>query len=245
MLCPDLRIVHGVTTREGNLNLSFRTEPNSERVISNRRAATRTFGSRLEDLVVPEQIHAAGVAVARDADRGRGSQGYADALPGADAVITNVPGLLLGVTIADCLPVFFFDPVNRAVGLAHSGWRGTAGCIAERTLGLMASEFGTSLGDVVAAVGPGIGPECFEVGEEVVAAMKEVGAEDSVFRPSPNGRWLLDLAAVVTVQLLRAGIPPDNLSVAPWCTYCAADLFFSHRRDGPTAGRMGAFIKLV
>jgi polyphenol oxidase len=151
-LCPDSAAHHGVTTREGNLNLSFRTEPDAARVIEGRREAASMFGTTLEDLVVPEQVHAAGVAAARESDRGRGARGYEDAIPGADALVTNVPGLLLGVMIADCLPVFLFDPVNRAIGLAHSGWRGTVGKIAERTLQLMAEGYGTRPEDVRAAM---------------------------------------------------------------------------------------------
>jgi hypothetical protein len=235
---PGLR--HGVTTRQGDLNLSFRTGPDPATVQRNRARAARLFDAVLEDLIVPDQIHGAVVTiVARGADGSIHSSA-----PESDALITDTPGILLGITIADCLPVFLCDPVQRAIGLAHSGWRGTAGRIVANMLDAMRSEYGTNPSNVLAAIGTGICGRCYEVGDEVQAALLAADAPESAFAPSANGRWMLDLEQIVAAQLCASGVDASHLSTSPWCTVCDNHLFFSHRREGPTAGRMGAFIRL-
>jgi YfiH family protein len=236
---PEIR--HGVTTRHHDLNLSLRTGPDPATVLANRAHAASLFGATLGDLIIPDQVHGAAVTAVRRLDDGTLSSDKRN----ADALVTNTPGVLLGITIADCLPVFLYDPAHRAIGLAHSGWRGTAGPIVANTLQVMNREFGSKPCDITAAVGPGIGGCCYEVGHEVREALLAISARDSAFRPSPNGRWMLDLSAIITAQLLAAGIPAASVSVSPWCTFCNNDLFFSHRKEGSMAGRMGAFLKLA
>lgn len=232
-------IAHGVTTRQGGLNLSLRTHPNRAEAIANRASAARLFGADLDALFIPEQVHGNDVAVMCGGD---GT--YESDRREADAVVTNVPGILLGITIADCLPVFLYDPANRAIGLGHSGWRGTATRIVPWTLDVMQREYGTDSRDVIAAVGPGICGRCYEVGGEVRAALLDSGASAASFNPSPAGRWMLDLASVVRSQLIECGVVGESISQAPWCTFCNNDIFFSHRKEGPMAGRLGAFIRL-
>ncbi len=166
------------------------------------------------------------------------------ALRGYDALVTNTPGLFLGITIADCLPVFCFDPIHHALGLAHSGWRGTAGRIAARTVETMAEAFGTRVRDCLIAIGPGIGPEAYEVDTTVYRAFRpeEVQAR-GVFSPTRPGHWNLDLTAAVVHQLRALGIPPDNFDLSPWRTNRNPELFFSHRL-APGCPRMGAFLGL-
>jgi YfiH family protein len=237
-------VQHGMTTRHQDRNLSFYTHPDPTEVRRHRAEVCAVFGKRLTDLTVPSQRHGNGVAVVDETYRGRGGASHATAIAGMDALVTATPGLLLGITIADCLPVFLADRGKGVIGLAHSGWRGTAGEIVPHTLELMRKVFGTEPQQVVAAIGAGIGGCCYEVGAEVREALLRGGSGEEAFRPSPAGRWLLNLQQVVVGQLLAFGVPQESISCAPYCTSCRPDLFFSHRRDGARAGRMGAFLML-
>lgn len=237
-------VQHGMTTRHQDRNLSFRTHPDPTEVRRYRTVVCSAFEKRLTDLTVPAQVHGNGVAVADETHRGMGGANLATAIAGVDALVTATPGLLLGITIADCLPVFLADRRKGVIGLAHSGWRGTAGEIVPRTLRVMQEVFGVEPEQIVAAVGAGIGGCCYEVGAEVREALLRIGSTEEAFCPSPAGRWLLNLPQVVVQQLLACGVPEDAISCAPYCTHCHPDLFFSHRRDGAQAGRMGAFLML-
>ncbi len=241
-LLASAGVRHGVTTRIGELNLSFRVDADSRRVAANRADACAMLGAFLRDLTVPEMVHGTEVAPVEEADRGTGGAQQENAIAGADALVTDVPGLVLGATVADCLAVFLVDMRHRSVGLAHSGWRGTAGGIAGRTLALMRERYGTDPADVVAAIGPGIGGGCYEIGDEVRDAFPP-GLRGVAFARS-GGRWKLDLCAAVGAQLVAGGVRADRIDVAPWCTHCETDLLFSHRREGGTGGRMIALLSL-
>jgi YfiH family protein len=149
-----------------------------------------------------------------------------------DALITNRPGLAISIRTADCYPILLADPQRRAVAAIHAGWRGTAAQIVRKTLEEMATEFGTDPRAVSAAIGPGIGACCYEVGEEVA---RQFGVE---------GRTHLDLASENRKQLEAAGVPPQNIEVLGVCTFCDAEHFFSYRREKEKAGRMTSFIML-
>jgi YfiH family protein len=159
--------------------------------------------------------------------------------PDADAAISEAPGVLVAVETADCLPILLVDPQRRAVAAVHAGWRGTvAGAAASAVKELRAA--GSRPGDVFAAVGPGIGPCCYEVGEDVRGAFGP-GAK-AFFRPGPNGRPHLDLRAVNQDQLQRAGILPERIHHVADCTFCHPDLYHSYRREGSGGGRMVSFV---
>jgi YfiH family protein len=236
---------HGVTSRQGNLNLSARTEPDRGQLKRNRIEACSFFGAELTDCTIPNQSHGNRSVIVTEVDRGRGGWPPEDGAHDVDALVTNVPGVLLGITIADCLPIFLLDPVNKVIGAVHSGWRGTAGCIVRNTIALMREHYETDPRDLLAAIGPGICGMCYEVGDEVKSALMGAGAGHIAFSPSPASRWMLDLNTVVKQQLLDEGIPAGRISVSPWCTSCHNLLFYSHRKEGPMAGRMGAFIKII
>jgi YfiH family protein len=241
------RLQQGVTLREGPhgpLNLSFTVTSDAESVRTNREWACAALGFDIADLVVPEQVHAANVAVVGRECRGQGALTPTTAIRGCDALVTNEPGLLLGITIADCLPIFCFDPIHHALGLAHSGWRGTAGRIGPRMLETMANAYGTRVRDCLIALGPGISPEHYEVDSKVYRAfLPSDAAAQGVFTPTRPGHWQLDLTAAVLHQLREFGIPPDHFDISPWRTDLRPDLFFSHRLV-PGCGRMGAFLGL-
>jgi YfiH family protein len=159
--------------------------------------------------------------------------------PQADASVAARTGLLLGIQTADCLPVLLVDPGRGLVAAAHAGWRGTAVGVAARAVAALATR-GSRPEDLLAALGPGIGPCCYEVGDELREAFGAPGA--SFFRPGPNGRLHLDVRAANVRQLLDAGLRPAALHHVVDCTRCRADLYHSYRRDGKAAGRMISFV---
>ena len=240
-------IQHGVTLRHGytnEFNLSFSVTEDWDMVRRNRDSVCSAMHFKPAQLIVPAQTHGANVTVVGMEDAGRGALAPDTAIPDCDALITNTPGLLLGITIADCLPIFFLDPVHNAIGLAHSGWRGTAGRIAVNTLQTMTARFGTNPVDCLAAIGPGIGPEGYEVDRRVYDGFTRSDAQvEGVFTPTRPGHWRLDLYAAVTHQLRQAGVPAPNFDICPYRTDRDTTLFFSHRLV-PGCGRMGAFLGL-
>lgn len=191
-----------------------------------RRVAAALAGSGR--LLLLRQVH--GVAVVAAPWAGR---------PEADAAVAGEPGLLLGIQTADCLPVLLVDPVRRLVAAAHAGWRGTAKGIAREAVQALAAR-GSRPGDLVAALGPGIGPCCYEVGEELRDAFGPDGA--SFFRPGTNGRPRLDVRSANVRQLTEAGLAPEAIHHLADCTSCQPDRYHSYRRDGPATGRMISFI---
>jgi YfiH family protein len=159
--------------------------------------------------------------------------------PEGDAAVARAPGVLLGVQTADCLPVLLVLPARRAVAAAHAGWRGTAAGVVRAALGVLLAEGGEPA-EVVAALGPCIGPCCYEVGEDVREAFGPEGA--SFFLPGRGHRQHLDLRAANVRQLLDAGVPLQRIHHVADCTSCRRDLYYSYRRDGPGTGRMISFV---
>lgn len=151
-----------------------------------------------------------------------------------DAIISNQPGLLLGIRTADCLPILVADPVNRAVAAIHAGWRGTVLGIAPKTVQLMQQQFGSRPEDLVVVVGPGIGPCCFEVGPEVAIQFAPLFPERQDLEDRPR----IDLAETIQRQLRRNAVTVRQVAAPELCTVCRADLFHSYRRDREAAGRM-------
>jgi hypothetical protein len=209
------------------------------------------------------QIHSDIIHVVGSADVAQGERA-----PQGDALITREPGVLLVVQTADCIPILLADTKHRAIAAIHSGWRGTAQRVAEKTLGRMLMEFGTRPQDVIAAIGPGIGGCCYEVGHEVVKEFAAkfpnarewfAGPFDSLENGDNDPNWLpwltmrppghaptpprvqLDLIAANRAILTSAGVAPDKIQSSDFCTSCRTDLFFSYRRER-TTGRMMAAI---
>jgi len=212
-------LVHGFEQRRGAAGGEDRDETR-RRVAS----ALRPAG----ELLLLKQVHGASVRQAPWAGH-----------PEADAAVAESAGLVLGIETADCLPVLVVDPVRRAVAAAHAGWRGTAAGVVRAAVAALVAG-GSRPGDLIAATGPGIGPCCYEVGDELRSAFGEGGAE--FFRPGPRGRPHLDVRAANERQLRDAGIDPSRIHRVADCTRCRADLYHSYRRDGKGAGRMINFV---
>jgi YfiH family protein len=248
-------IVHAFSTRQGGvsrspfaaLNLGQSVGDNPAAVEENRRRFFGAFGIDPARVVRVWQAHGNGV-VPVDAELA-GRPGFPGCLMDErgkfDALITQLPGLALTVSTADCLPILIHDPLRRAVAAVHAGWRGTAQRIAARALGVMRDAYGTDPSDCRAAIGPGIRGCCFEVDAAVTEAMAAAlpGWERHA-RANRPGHWLLDLAEVNRAILESAGVRDERIEDVGLCTSCRNDLFFSHRADKGQTGRMMNFILL-
>jgi polyphenol oxidase len=174
----------------------------------------------------------------RSSDGGSGAVSLGTALPGTDALVTDTPGLILSLFFADCLPILLADVERYAVGLSHAGWRGLAAGVVENIVAAMRESFGTDPSTLIAAIGPGIGPCCFEVGDDVASHFPRAAPLSPV-----TGRRHVDLTAAAFERLILAGVLADQITFAGECTACGDPTrWFSHRRDRGRTGRMGALI---
>ena len=247
-------IIHGFSSRLGgvsegflsSMNLSFSRGDEPERVRENFRRIAESIGFSEKDLVFSMQTHTANVRRVGREDCGRGLErpvGYCD----VDGLVTNEPGVVLATFYADCVPLFFVDPVHHCIGLSHSGWRGTVGKIVKATVEMMAKEFGSEPGDLLAAVGPSICQECYEVSEEVIGLFRENFAEElwpKLFYRKDNGHYQLNLWEANRLIFQEAGILPQHITVTDICTACNPELLFSHRASGGKRGNLAGFLEI-
>lgn len=247
-------ILHGFSTRLGGvsqgiyaaMNLSFTRGDDEEAVRENYRRLAGAMGFSPEDIVTSDQTHTTNVRVITEKDRGNGitrPRPYTD----VDGMVTNVPGLVLATFYADCVPLYFVDPVHRAIGLSHSGWRGTAGRIGAVTVARMQEEYGSNPADIRAAIGPSICQDCYEVSEDVIREFQSAFAPEywpSLFYSKPNGKYQLNLWEANRRILLDSGIPASQISLPNLCTCCNPNFLFSHRASQGKRGNLAAFLSL-
>lgn len=241
LLTSSLSVPHGFTTRQGgvsdsyysSLNLGLSTGDNAEVVEKNRDVVLKHFGVSRSQVSILEQVHGNTVVVAEAAWHKHK----------ADAQITNDPDLLLVIGMADCLPILLYDSVQKVVGAAHAGWRGTSLKIAANVVEKMGSEFGSSPETIYVAMGPAICRDNYQVGSEVFEAFTKSGFPTTVFEPDGE-RYRLDLVAANKFVLGQAGVLPENIEALNLCTFADQEKFYSHRRDGQKRGSHWAVIKL-
>lgn len=246
-------VTHCFTTRLGgvstgifeSLNLSFARGDDRACVEENFRRVSQAMGTKYENFVFTDQTHTTNVRRVGKNDAGKGlvrERGYAD----VDGLITDEPELVLAAFYADCVPLYFADPKHRAVGLSHSGWRGTVGRMGQATLEAMRREFGTKPEDVICAVGPSICQDCYEVSWDVAEQfIREFPGQGSkLLTEKRNGKYQLDLWRANQIVLLEAGVRKEHLSVTDVCTCCNSRLLFSHRASHGKRGNLGAFLSL-
>ena len=228
-------VKHGFSTRLGgvsegyfaSLNLSFDRGDDKEAVMS-------------------KQTHTTNVRVVTEEDRGKGvvkERDYTD----VDGLVTNVRGICLVTSYADCVPLYFLDPVHKAIGLSHSGWRGTVGKIGLKTVQLMQEKFASDPADILAAVGPSVCMDCYEVSSDVIDRFKEGFDEKfwaELFYKKPDGKYQLDLWKANELIFLEAGIAPEHIAVTNVCTHCNSRILYSHRTAGNKRGNLCAFLAL-
>lgn len=245
--------VHGFSTRLGgvsegiykSMNLSFTRGDEEAAVRENFKRIAAAIGFPYENIVCSDQTHTTNVRVVTESDRGSGITGEKKFYD-TDGLVTDVRGLVLATFYADCVPLFFIDPIHRAVGLSHSGWRGTVGRIGEKTLRVMKEAFGTKPEDVFAAIGPSICADCYEVSQDVADAFTEAFAQEvqQLLYSKGGGKYQLDLWKANELVLLQAGIIPAHLAVTDICTCCNPKLLFSHRASQGKRGNLGAFLSI-
>ena len=248
-------VKHGFSTRKGgvstgifsSMNLNFKRGDEPDAVLENYRRMAAALNMRVEDMVLSDQTHTTNVRVITEEDRGKGilkPQDYSD----VDGMITNVPGIVLVTSYADCVPLYFVDPVRKAIGLSHSGWKGTVGHIGQKTVWKMHEVYGSEPKDIVAAIGPSICQSCYEVSDDVAEAFRTNFTADEaadILLDKGNGKYQLDLWKANWYVLTDAGILPEHLSVTDLCTACHPDLLWSHRKTNGQRGGLSAFLSLI
>jgi len=246
VLCVFTTRWGGVSSgRFANLNLGLHVGDRRENVVENRRRVGEALGIDYESLVVGRQVHGAQVAVVGPDECGKGALRDADTLEGVDGLVTAYPNIPLAVVVADCLPIFAYDPVHKVVGIAHAGWRGTLSKIAKALIRTMWDRFSTSPWDVLVALGPCVGVCCYNVGEDVANRFAAGFASTAPWLSAHvNGGWALDLREANICQLVSIGVRRENIFSAEHCTACNTDIFFSHRGEGAPTGRMTGIIML-
>ncbi len=242
-------IPHCFSTRFGgvsqghwaSLNLGTHRGDAPENVWENYRILGQAVGFRPENTVFTKQIHSDIVERVEEAHRGRGL--LREATEGCDGLITDRPEVVLTVFSADCTPILFYDPVAKAIGACHAGWRGTAAGIAAKTVQAMVDAYGCKAENIRAAIGPCISQCCFETDADVPTAMLQALGEDAQSCIRPHGeKYYVNLKALNALWLQRAGV--CHIDIAEECTACEPQRFWSHRKVGNARGSLAAMIQL-
>jgi len=246
-------VLHGFSTRQGgvsqgiwsSMDLGFKRGDDPEHVRENYRRFCAAIGADCGKIVKSHQVHRDCVRPVTEADI---VPDVCDSAPyEADGLITNVSGLCLTVYSADCIPVLLYDPVGRCVAAVHSGWRGTARNIAGAAVKRMVTDYGCRVGDILAAIGPGISRCCFETHSDVPEAMTAAfgqAAKAHIF-PLEGGKFKVDLKGMIRSCLLEAGVAAEHIAVSGHCTACLPEYYWSHRVLGNRRGSMAAMIALA
>lgn len=220
----------------GSFNLSVFSGDDATAVAANRAAVCASLSINSSDLYIPFQTHSRRSLLVDDAFLALDSDAQLKAMEGIDALITAVPGICIGVTTADCVPLLIYDPLKRVAAVVHAGWRGTVQRIASGVVADMVAHFQSDPATICAVIGPSIGPDAYEVGDEVAAEFTRAGFADAVL--SGFDKPHIDLWAANRLDLLHAGLSPQNITVSGICTYTHHGQFFSARRLGIQSGRM-------
>ena len=247
-------IRHMFTTREGgvskdiyeSLNLSFTRGDDETAVLENYRRVAQALGTSIDHIVTSDQTHTTNVRPVGKEDLGKGitrPRDYKD----VDGMITDQPGVLLATFYADCVPLYFVDPVHKAIGLSHSGWRGTVGRMGQATVEAMERSFGSQPKDLLCAIGPSICQDCYEVSRDVAEAFIFAFPthEKEILQAGALGKYQLDLWKANEIVLTEAGGLKEHRDLAGLCTCCNSSILFSHRASKGKRGNLGAFLMLT
>ncbi len=249
-------LTHGFSTRYGgvsdgiykSMNLSFSQGDDERRVLKNHGIMAKTMGVELADMVYSHQTHTTNVLRVTREHAGMGftvTRNFHD----VDGFVTDVPGLMLVTAYADCVPLYFADTRLHVIGLSHSGWRGTVNNMAQATVDKMSYEFGSRPCDIAAFIGPSICASCYEVGDDVARNFRDrYGAESEKIltkkEAASEDKYYLNLHAANRINMLNAGIPPQNIHVTDICTCCNPELLFSHRASKGKRGGLCGYMMI-
>lgn len=245
-------IYYGFSTKEGgvskdylySLNFSFSRGDDIENVKTNHERFAKAVGYTTDTLVFSDQQHKANIKCVTKEDCGKGYTKESDIIC-IDGLVTNEKGVSLMTFYADCVPNFFYDPVNKVVGLAHSGWRGTALEIGTRMIETMQEKYGSKPENIICAIGPSICKGCYEVSKDVIDEFKKVFEKeqlDELATEKEDGKYMLDLHLACKYNLLKAGVKEENIALPDSCTCCNKDYLYSHRATNGKRGNLAAVI---
>lgn len=245
-LVPNLKV--GITTRIGgesdspydSLNIGLHTDDYDHTVIKNREIVASLLSFPLTNWVTGEQVHDSKIKLVTSEDKGKGAYSHQSALPGIDGLITKDKGILCTTFFADCVPIYFLDPVTEYIGIAHAGWRGTVKKIAKEMV-LKFLILGTNINHLRVAIGPCISKDKYEVDHKVIDNIEQPLLEKSTKKIAEQ-KYLLDLKQLNVEILLQSGVLRNNIDTTHYCTYANHDIFYSFRRDDGKTGRMLGFI---
>jgi YfiH family protein len=255
LVCTSLEqdgFANGFSTRGGGtspmpgnaLNLAGFNEDSAENILENRRRFLKLFPGEWV-LGGCWQVHGSDVRLIKDvvdakpAEDARGDTLY------CDAIVSNANGVLAGVKTADCVPILIGDPATGSFAAVHAGWRGTLAEVAVKALGRMIAEYGTRAEQVRVAIGPAAGSCCYEVGEDVIGPFQSRFPDQDLFTQTRTQHACIDLLRANRTQLTSAGVDPDRIHIAPLCTMCRTDLFFSYRREKNVYGKVGRLMSVI
>ena len=248
-------IRHGFSTRLGGvsreefqtMNLSYHRGDRKDFVTENYRRICDSIGVAVDDIVFSDQVHDTVIHVAGKEDCQGRNYGYRK-LSDVDGLVTNQKNVVLCTSYADCVPLFFVDPVHQAIGASHSGWKGTVGRIGAKTVATMAKEYHTKPEELHCVIGPSICASCYEVSKDVISQIENNFAEEVVkmcVHPKKNEKYQLDLWMLNKCILLEAGVLEEHITVSNVCTCCNHTMLFSHRASGGKRGNLCGFLSLV
>lgn len=246
-------IIAGFTLREGgyspmpfnSFNMGFHVNDNPRYVQKNRKSFAEEIQFPIQNWVGSKQVHGTNIVKVTKEDLGRGSLDFETAVPDTDGMYTQEEDILLTSLYADCVPLYFYSPKNKLIGLAHAGWRGTVGKIGPKMIKQWCEKENADVKDIKTAIGPAIGECCYEVDEKVISEVRSAlnkNEEPAVFTKNDNGKYQLNLQSLNEILFLQAGVLPENITISHNCTSCENTVFFSHRKDNGKTGRMMSFI---
>ena len=219
-------------------NITYYTDDDPKHISTCRTILSMMLEISDEHLILPRQVHGTEIAEVTE-------QNIGDKFDGIDALITKLPRTCIGVSTADCVPILIYDTHVRAIAAAHAGWRGTVARIGSKTIEAMQKQYGSRAEDLKVIIGPSIGPDSFEVGDEVYDAFCEAGFEMDKIAFKRNGKWHIDLWQANALDMQRLGVAKENIEISGICTFKQHKDFFSARRLGIKSGRIytGIMIK--
>lgn len=247
-------ILHFITTRQGGysempfdtFNLAFHVGDKEENVFKNRAKLAQSFSISLQNFTESNQVHGTGIAIINQEERRNRAIDGLTTIKSSDAMITDQKNICLLIFVADCVPVLLYDRRKKIIALVHAGWKGTVSLITQKTIQRMQSHWSCSSEDIFCAIGPSIGPCCYQVGSEVIKKFRAVFPKEQniINLVSSDGKGYLDLWETNRWQLLYSQVPEKNIEVARLCTFCHSEIFFSSRKDNGYTGRFAAGIML-
>lgn len=246
------KLIHGFTTRNGgasnppfsSLNMGLGSGDKPEHIEENYRRILTALGVENRNRYMTRQVHSDRIRIINDQREITDSEKDRNYIEAFDGLLTNRLDVVLMTYYADCVPLFFYDPVNHAGGVVHSGWKGTAQQIGRVAVEHMQREFSSRPEDILVGIGPCAGICCYEIGQDVVEAFNWMPNLDSFIEETKPEHWRIDLKGINRSILIEAGIPDENIEITDLCTMCRTDILFSYRKEKPLTGRMSGILAL-